>query len=162
MSKHGMKARIARELGISGAAVSKLARQGMPTDDADAARRWRAANLHKGRMRPDPGPSADTLLQRAQNLASLAEVALRSQQFDVVANDLRMAMHSVPKSHRARLILPFALWRELIGPYEVAVLDTGSAEEAHSEHVAAAAVDDDDQLVADVCYALACGEAYIK
>jgi len=77
-NKHGMKARIARELGISGAAVSKLVRRGMPIDDADAARRWRVAHLNPGRMRPDPGPSAETLLQRAQRLADLAAMALQN------------------------------------------------------------------------------------
>jgi hypothetical protein len=166
----GRKSRLAAELGISPAAVTKMAKRGMPIDDADAARRWRLANLERGRMRPDPGPSADTLLRRAQALADLAVAALDRHQLDLVANDLRMAMHLVPLSHRPQLVLRFDLWAALIGPLAMSAMTAGrdepDAPDAPAAPGAPAALDDsaeDDPLdPGAVAYSLACGEAFIR
>lgn len=149
---HGMKARLARELGISGAAVAKLAARGMPIDDADAARRWRAANLHPGRVRPDPGPSPETLVQRAQSLVGLAIAARASHRFDLVADELRQAMRAIPETHRVELVLPRDLWAALIGAHAMAVLDDGPKEAPGTLSA------EDAYFVGQVCYSLACGE----
>ena len=65
---------LADALGVSQAAVSKLARRGMPTDSVERATRWRRRHLQTGRMKgiradtispkpkaedaPEPGPTA--------------------------------------------------------------------------------------------------------
>jgi hypothetical protein len=163
VKKWGENTRIARELGISPAAVTKLARKGMPTNDVDAARRWRLAHLNPARMRPDPGPSPDTLLQRAQHLVELAAAALERHQLALVADDLRMAMHNVPKSHRPRLVLPFALWRALLGEHAMNVLGMGACGGATPPpETTDACADVGDEDIGDVAYALACGEAAIQ
>lgn len=154
--KHGQRARIARELGISGAAVSKLVAQGMPLDSADAARRWRAANLHPGRMRPDPGPSAETLVERVHSLIGVAAVAQAEHRLDLVADELRAALRAVPDSHRPHVAMSDDLWRALIGGHALAVLDEGPREEPGTM------TGDDAAEVGRVLYALACGEAAIR
>lgn len=52
------QAELAIALGISQAAVSKLARRGMPTDSVERATRWRRRHLQTGRMK---GIRADTI-----------------------------------------------------------------------------------------------------
>lgn len=52
------QAELAQALGISQAAVSKLARRGMPTDSVERASRWRRRHLQTGRMK---GIRADTI-----------------------------------------------------------------------------------------------------
>lgn len=54
------QAELAQALGISQAAVSKLARRGMPTDSVERASRWRRRHLQTGRMK---GIRADTIGQ---------------------------------------------------------------------------------------------------
>lgn len=167
MKKHGQRSRIARELGISPQAVTKLVAKGMPLDTADAARRWRAANLHPGRVRPDPGPSPETLLQRAQSMMLVAAAAVDQGLLRLVADDLRGAMRAVPRSHRHRLELHFGLCLELLGPHALRVL-RGAADEpapqpAAIEHGATIAGADGDELdPGEVLYSLVCGEAQIR
>ncbi|HMO45915.1 MAG TPA: hypothetical protein PKB14_07770 [Rubrivivax sp.] len=177
VKQHGMKARIARELGISGQAVSKLIKLGMPTSSADAARRWRRDNLHPGRVRPDPGPSPETLLQRAAEACQLGEAARVANQLEVVADHVRAALRAVPKPHRPQLLFPFALFIALIGPRQMSAMSPQPRRGAPAEpdDVAAemhvpnsgtpeSAVEADQESLdpGEVAYALACGEAYIR
>jgi hypothetical protein len=153
--KHGQRARIARELGITAQAVSKLAKIGMPLDSADAARRWRASNLNRLKMKPDPGPSPETLVQRAHELIEVAAVALTTHRFDVVADELRAALRAVPESHRPRVAMPHPVWYALIGTHARRVLDEGPKQEPGTMS------DEDAEYVGGLCYSLACGEAHI-
>lgn len=155
VKNRGMKAALARELGISGAAVSKLAARGMPVDNADAARRWRAAHQQRTRLRPDPGPSDETLVRRASELAALASSALAAHRFDLVADDLRAALRAVPASHRPLVEMDFEVWAALVGAYALTVMDDGGV---NGSAVAAA---DDEPDPGEIAYALACGEAHI-
>jgi hypothetical protein len=155
VTKHGMKARIGRELGITGAAVAKLAKRGMPLDSADAARRWRAAHLASHRMKADPGPSPETLAQRANELAALATSAMGGHGFELLAHELRAAMRAVPLSHRPQVGMSFDLWRALMGDYTMAVLDEGRSPTPQEMS------DEDANEVGAICYQLACGEAAI-
>lgn len=155
MTRQPTQAAIARELGISKAAVTKLKARGMPTHSADAARAWRAAHLCSGRVRPDPGPSPETLVARVHNLAALALQAAHAGRFDLVADELRTAMRAVPAERRSDVSLPVELWRALIGRHALGVLDSGpKAEQPMSADDA-----DDADAVGAVCFALACGEA---
>lgn len=106
---------IARELGVSKAAVSKLKAQGMPCTSADAARRWRAEHLAPGRIRADPGPSPRTLVARVHELWDLAGVAQRIGRLDLVAPAARAALRAVPCTHRDLVRLAPWLWVELAG-----------------------------------------------
>jgi hypothetical protein len=140
----------------------------MPLSSADAARRWRAENLHPGRVRPDPGPSAETLLQRAQALMGVATTAFDRGLLRLVADDLRAAMRAVPKTHRHRLELHFGLCMELIGPHALRVL-CGPADAPAPQPAAIGGAADDppgaegDELdPGEVIYALICGEAHIR
>jgi hypothetical protein len=155
------QAAVARELGISPAAITKLKAQGMPTHSADAARQWRAARLHPGRMRADPGPSVATLLQRVRDLADLAMRSAAVGRFDVVAGELRAAMRAVPTEARGQLVLSFDLWRQLIGPHACAVLDLGAQFDAPADDTAAMGSDDADE-VGTIVYMLAAGEAEVR
>lgn len=155
------QAALARELGISPAAITKLKGQGMPTHSADAARQWRAARLHPGRMRADPGPSVATLLQRVHDLADLAMRSAAVGRFDVVAGELRAAMRAVPAEARGQIVLSFDLWRQLVGPHACAVLDLGAQFDAPDDDTAAMGSDDAAEVGATV-YALACGEAEVR
>ncbi len=150
------QAAIARELGISKPAVTKLKAQGMPTHSADAARAWRMANLHRGRMRPDPGPSPETLIDRVHSLAELAAHADGAGRFDLVADELRAAMRAVPAERRRDVTLSFDLWGRLIGGFALATLDSGPKVEA------ATMSGEDADYVGEVCYALACREASLR
>lgn len=46
---------IARSLGLSGAAITKLKKQGMPVDSVEAALAWRAQRLNIAARKPTPG-----------------------------------------------------------------------------------------------------------
>lgn len=60
------QAKLARELGLSGAMVSKLKARGMPIDSIEAAQAWRKSNLDpslkKEVRRPDPDDVEDDLV----------------------------------------------------------------------------------------------------
>lgn len=152
VKKHGAMSRIGRELGITGAAVAKLAARGMPLDSADAARRWRAANLNPRKMAADPGPSAATLIERAHSLVAVATEALQRHRFDLVADELRAALRAVPDSHRLRVVMPFALSRALLGPAALQL-------DALPKDPPGAASAEEIEFVGQVLYAVAAGEA---
>lgn len=163
---------IAAELGLSKAALSKLKKAGMPVHSADAARAWRAAHLHPGRVRDDPGPSPRTLIERASALIPLACQALEAGRFDLVAGELRRAMRAVPVSHRAAVSIPLELWEALIGAATVADIREGAAKHAAATaqtptpagvHDPQDAIDGDAHMSDAECggnflYSLACGE----
>ena len=48
---------IARSLGLSGAAITKLKKQGMPVDSVEAALAWREQRLNIAARKPTPGPA---------------------------------------------------------------------------------------------------------
>lgn len=153
---------IARELGITKAALSKLKKAGMPVHSADAARAWRAANLHPGRVRPDPGPSPRTLIERLHTLWPLGIAALAAARFELIADEIRLALHAVPESHRDQVLLNPSVMDALLGPELIAEL-RGEGDAAHSGGVAEPSADGwDIEDVGAIAYALACGEARLK
>lgn len=162
---------IAAELGVSGAALSKLKARGMPTHSADATRAWRSENLHPGRRRKDPGPSPRTLVERGQALSGLASGALKAGRFDLVADELRAAMRAVPSSHRCFVQFEPALLDALIGGEALRVLRGDSTTAAmpsppdagaDTTSEAAPMSDEGAEYVGSVCYQLACGEAVVR
>lgn len=144
---------IAAELGVSGAAVSKLKARGMPTHSADAARAWRAAHLHPGRRRNDPGPSPRTLAERAQALVPVASAALKAGRFGLVVDELRAALRAVPTSHRDWVRCEPELWDALIGAEALQCL---------AGDPSAPLSDDEASYVGAVCFELASGEMAVR
>lgn len=145
-------AMLAEEFGISRQAISKLAKRGMPTHDADAAREWRRMVLNPAKAVPDPGPSPATLIERVHRLAELAEAARKAGRLDLVLDPMRAAMHAVPDAQRRQIPLPPWLWSELIGKHVMLVLGEGARPgDAMSD-------DDADELGA-LAFQLATGEA---
>ena len=67
-----LKKDLATALGISGSMVSRLAKQGMPTDTPERAQRWRTKHLSMGKMRGDrigqPAPTS-----KAERLCALRD-----------------------------------------------------------------------------------------
>jgi hypothetical protein len=155
---------IARELGITKAALSKLKLAGMPVHSADAARAWRSANLHPGRVRPDPGPSPRTLVERLHALWPLAAAALAAGRFHLVADEVRSALRAVPESHRDLVLVEPSVMDALLGPHVIAELrgDGGGCQAvgAGSDDEGASAADQ--ACVGSLLYALACGEVRLR
>jgi hypothetical protein len=147
---------IARELGLSKAAVSKLKAQGMPCTSADAARRWRAEHLAPGRIRADPGPSPRTLVARAHELRDLAGAAQCIGRLDLVAPAARAALRAVPGTHRGLVRLAPWLWVDLAG--RMAWLTVADHELTGFDPERLTAADGEPVPMPSGLYALAAGE----
>jgi hypothetical protein len=119
---------LALALGISGAMVSKLAKRGMPTHDADAARRWRRRHLNPAQTKGNrfdaaqapvaaaaSGDDGAEALAYAQRMVDRAAELLPLGKLAAVVGDLRLAMHRVPLHQREALLLPMELWDGLVG-----------------------------------------------
>ena len=93
-------------LGISQQSVSLLIQQGMPTDSGESAARWRAANLHPGRIKspaPPPLPLPEVLAQAARLLAVGESVA-------PLLPKIREALRRLPAAERAEIRMSQKLW----------------------------------------------------
>ena len=100
---------IARELGISAQALSKLKKLGMPVTSIGAARRWREANCNPMKLKPAPPPSVHTFNERIRPVAIEAMEALKAGHFETVAPKLRAVLSGVPLQHRAEIQLPMSV-----------------------------------------------------
>lgn len=114
-------AEIGRALGLSRQAVSKYARQGMPTHSTEAAHAWREANLDPARRKRgafDGELQTREALARAAGLMALAGQALRfsPDAFAALAPTLRQALRDVPEAGRDRLMFDCAVFDELCRP----------------------------------------------
>ena len=145
-------AMLAEEFGISRQAISKLAKRGMPTHDAVAAREWRRMELNPAKAVPDPGPSAATLVERVHRLRDLVDAAREAGRLDLVLDPMRDAMQAVPVAQRGEIRLPTWLWSTLIGKHALLVLGEGADPDRDMPP------DDADELGA-LAFQLASGEA---
>ncbi|WP_281983001.1 hypothetical protein [Azonexus hydrophilus] len=66
---------IARSLGLSGAAITKLKKQGMPVDSVEAALAWREQRLNIAARKPTPGARQKPMPGLAQPAPAFAPVA---------------------------------------------------------------------------------------
>lgn len=149
---------LAAVLGVSPAAVSKCKAAGMPCTSVAAAKAWRRANLSIGHTKaqridylcrePDPAP----LLRRLKTLGEAAALELAAGRFHELADDLREAMRSLPREHRAQLAMPAAVWDALITPPVVETLRALNGEGGP------AATPEEEEEAGSVIYGLACGE----
>jgi hypothetical protein len=151
------QAALARELGISGPAVTKLKAQGMPTDSIEAARTWRLQNLNPAKRKPDPGPSPAALVAKAQELGELAHNALRLGQFASLAPALQASMRAVPAEHRHAVQLPVTVFDELLRPI-LELIQPATDKGQDEEHAGAAMSDEEAADMGAFWYGLAAGE----
>lgn len=120
---------LAALLGISGAAVSKLAKRGMPTDSLERAKRWRKRHLEPGRIKGAKfDPKAPMVSDQAAAVAEVERLALvllpklseacsYLDQEQIVA-PLRCELRALPEN--AQPCLPPQVWFALL---EYAVAD---------------------------------------
>lgn len=156
---------LAQALGISGSMVSRLAKQGMPTDSVSAARAWRELHLETVRMK---GFRADTLYTpQPSKRVPAAEDAMRTARavldaggaFGVVEPGLRAALKAVPDHERHLVGLDVEVMRVLLRPLFDLMQEDG-------EPVCAGdglgMSDADAAYVGRVLYLLACGEMVVN
>ena len=101
------QAAIARALGLSQAAVSKLKAQGMPVESIEGAHAWRLRNLDPARIKRAAPPITDpaAAIRRVHDLAQLTAAALKLGQFEVIGPQLREALRAVPVPQRDRILI---------------------------------------------------------
>lgn len=102
-----MKKDLAKALGISASMVSRLAKQGMPTDSVFAAQRWREQNLEfarsKGvRLFSEPPPDVARPLATNPRLTALRALVRASNTDLFLPLDDWLALVDYCISHRAR------------------------------------------------------------
>lgn len=117
------------ELGVTKAQVSRLAARGMPTDSVDAARAWRAKNLHpswsdeaRGAVGPGVAESgtADYWASRARKEAAQAELAeielARAKQGLLEVDRVQRALFATHRMLRDQLLaVPNRLAAQVVG-----------------------------------------------
>ena len=109
------QAELARQLGISGAMVSKLRRRGMPTHSLEEAKAWRARNLDPGltkeMRRPDLVPT-----RRDDEVAVVNELGrLAHRDFDRYGELLRGAFLALATEQQDQVVLELEVWDALCG-----------------------------------------------
>ncbi len=110
---------LAALLGISGPAVSKLVKRGMPTDSLERAKRWRKRHLEPAMVKGskfDPKAPAFPEIAEAERLAlvvlqSLAEACSRLDQERILA-PVRAAIRSLSPGDDLRM--PAEVWIGLL------------------------------------------------
>jgi hypothetical protein len=145
-----LQADLAREIGLSPAAVSRLKQRGMPVHSTQAARAWREANLDPALMKQARSPA-----ERAPLGAIRVDIARQFGQLALIEfatweAQLRAAMGAVPVPWRERVELPVEVWDQLVG--DLHGLEDGSPGAEGNDEV-------DDDFVGDILYRLASGEA---
>lgn len=113
---------LAALLGISGAAVSKLVKRGMPTDSLERAKRWRKRHLEPGRIKGGKfDPNAPHLVAaataEAERLASLVLLSLdgmgSASDGERILAPLRTALRAVGHEGGGP-VMPSSVWVELL------------------------------------------------
>lgn len=157
MRRPYLKADLARDLGLSGASISKLAARGMPTHSREAAEAWRHANLQPSWMKPttrargaaspadlEPDDDGDALLAIVRRMADLA------------ADDptpwlapLREVLRELHPSRWAEVSLTLDTWRALLGDALPALADPTAPPDSPA----------DAEIAAEWMFALAAGHA---
>jgi hypothetical protein len=163
-------AELARILGVSRAVVCRAKQRGMPTDDVDAARAWRAAHLnpaHRKDMNPAKSYSGGRagrdvvpgLLARVRALMDLAESAVGTTTFDTLRPALREAMRAIPAQHRPAVLLSVPVMDALLGKVLDALGRPDHSARPQHEAVPSMSADDAD-VMGRFWYALAAGEGF--
>ena len=152
--KNTTQAAIARALGLSKAAITKLKAQGMPVHSIEAARTWRREHLDPARCKREPRPTGGEALRRVAALADLAHAADTAGRFELIEPALRTAMRAVPTELRERVALPVPVWDALLRTM-LTLIDT---ETDAGERPGADMSDSEAETMGAFWFALAAGE----
>ena len=106
---------IAKELGMSAAAVSKFVARGMPTDCVQSARAWHRAHV-RPRMSSNPARLYAAELAALDGLWPIARAAHAAGRLDVVRPALSAALQAVPEEARHLVLIDFEVADELVAP----------------------------------------------
>lgn len=106
---------IAKELGMSAAAVSKFVRRGMPLHSAEAARAWHRTHV-RPRMSSNPTRLYATELATLDGLWPLARAALDAGRLDVIRPALSAALQAVPLDARHLVTIDAEVADALVAP----------------------------------------------
>lgn len=178
---------LAKQLDISAAMVSKLAKRGMPTHDVQAARRWRDRHLEPARRkdaRIDGQRNADwrgrrhreaasahdraAAVARAESLAAAVRESMEAgQDPGPMLPELRAALRGVPHEARPQVAMDRGVWdaltvdvRRTLDRQEAEAADNGGAD-VGGDASGGEAEDMSDDEAAEVgafWYAVAAGE----
>ncbi len=139
-----LRKELADALGISASMVTRLAKQGMPTGDVAAARKWRDRHLQTARRkeyRVDTGMQMarpvdqprDRVLVELDELVNLAlELGLDPVPPAVVAR-VRAALAAVPMHARESVRMPEVLWDQLTAEVRSRLGTTADPDQAASD-----------------------------
>lgn len=160
MRRPYLKADLARDLGLSGASISKLAARGMPTHSRDAAEAWRHANLQPSWMKPttrargaaapadlEPDDDGDALLAIVRRMAALAADDLQPW-----LAPLREVLHELPQTRWAEVSLTMDTWRALLGDALPALADPTAPPDSP----------EDAEIAGEWLFAIAAGHVVLK
>jgi hypothetical protein len=161
-----LKKDLATQLGISASLVSRRARRGMPTHNADLARAWSDANLVPTLRKEIRQPTyhqapAATYTDALALVTALSELA--AHDFPRHADALRAAMRNIPHSHRARVLISEEVWDLLTN----AAFKALSPEKFEAAGASTEPDDDTEESTEDAeyvgrfLYGLACGELLV-
>ena len=164
-----LKKDLAAALGISASMVSRLAKQGMPTDSVAAAQAWRAAHLDPARMvraraHTQGQPNALELVQQAEVTMDVARAVLDAgADFEMFAPTVRAALKAVPVDHRHLVGLDEQVIRRLCAPLLAPLHDSDARddEQEDQDEDVASDIDDPQYDPGRVLYSFACGELKI-
>lgn len=129
------QATLARELGISGAMVTKLAKRGMPVHSVEAASAWRRANLDPARSKAMArGPVAVDPVERAEECGRQALYLMGRGDRTTWRTRMAAALADVPHEARDAVRLPVEVLDAMLSgvlaaiPAAERVADMGEAE----------------------------------
>lgn len=156
-----LKKDLAAALGISASMVSRLTKQGMPTDSAAAAQAWRAAHLDPARVvRAQGQPNPLALVQQAEGAMAVARAVLDAgADFGMIAPAVRAALKTVPAEHRHLVGLDLPVMRCLCAPLLALVHDCAAQDDVQESPDDVA--NDDQHDPGRALYSFACGELRI-
>lgn len=130
---------IAKALGLSQASIVKYKRKGMPMASIEAAAAWHRSRVkitaHRIPRDPTPQPSTDTAATRAADLLELAARTLASgHDINALVPALRQALHDVPRSDRAGMLLPLEVMDVLTTAVQTLLAEDGGKGDDNQVH----------------------------
>lgn len=98
---------LAKQLGLSPPAITKLRRLGMPVDSVEAARAWRAIHV-RPHINFNAVRNSQAELTALEALWPVAQSAIAAGRFDLVRPALQAAMRAIPKPARHLVLVDLA------------------------------------------------------
>lgn len=111
---------IGRELGLSSANMTKLRKQGCPTDSVESVRAWRLDRQNIAQRKPEPPRASSPHLRRLEHAGACMQAAAAMLEagasLDAFAPTLRSALAAVPVRVRDQVHLHLDVMKVLLAP----------------------------------------------